>query len=214
MTNTHDHHTPRAPRGRILHAAAGYDLLVWLLLLGRERAFRQRLVGLARLEPGQAVLDVGCGTGSLAIAARRLVGPAGQVEGVDASPELIARARKKAVKAGVDVRFTQGGAETLPFPDATFDAVLNTMVLHHLPRETREGCAREMRRVLKPRGRVLAVDFGGSPGERKGLIEHFHRHGGVGLQDIITLLTDAGLRVIDSGAVGVRGLNFVLATAR
>jgi ubiquinone/menaquinone biosynthesis C-methylase UbiE len=213
VTNTHDHRSPPAPRGRVLHAAAGYDLLVWLLLLGRERAFRERLVGLARLEQGQSVLDVGCGTGSLAIAARRRVGPAGQVEGVDASPELIARARKKAGRAGVDVRFTIGGAETLPFPDATFDAVLNTMVLHHLPREAREWCAREMRRVLKPGGRVLAVDFGGTPGERKGLIEHFHRHGGVDLHDIISLLTDAGLRIIETGAVGVRGLNFVLAVA-
>ena len=213
MTNTHDHRSPPAPRGRVLHAAASYDLLVWLLLLGRERAFRERLVGLARLEQGQSVLDVGCGTGSLAIAARRRVGPAGQVEGVDASPELIARARKKAGRAGVDVRFTIGGAETLPFPDATFDAVLNTMVLHHLPREAREWCAREIRRVLKPGGRVLAVDFGGTPGERKGLIEHFHRHGGVDLHDIISLLTDAGLRIIETGAVGVRGLNFVLAVA-
>lgn len=213
MTNTHDSPSQPAPRGQVLHAAAGYDLLVWLLLLGRERAFRERLVRLARLEPGQRVLDVGCGTGSLAIAARRLVGPAGQVEGVDASPELIARARRKAGKAGVDVRFTIGGAETLPFPDATFDAVLNTMVLHHLPHETRQHCAREMRRVVKPGGRVLAVDFGGTPGERKGLIQHFHRHAGVGLHDIIDLLTAAGLRIVESGAVGVRGLNFVLAAA-
>jgi len=213
VTNTHHHHTPPAPRGRILHAAAGYDLLVWLLLLGRERAFRERLVGLARLERGQSVLDVGCGTGSLAIEAQRLVGPTGQVEGVDASPELIARARKKAGKAGVDVRFTIGGAEALPFPDATFDAVLNTMVLHHLPRDTRAQCAREMRRVLRPGGRVLAVDFGGTPGKRKGLIEHFHRHAGVGLHDIISLLSQAGLRIVESGAVGVRGLSFVLATA-
>jgi ubiquinone/menaquinone biosynthesis C-methylase UbiE len=213
VTDTHHHHTPPAPRGRILHAAAGYDLLVWLLLLGRERAFRERLVRLARLERGQSVLDVGCGTGSLAIAARRWVGPAGVVEGVDASPELIARARKKAAKAGVDARFTIGGAEALPFPDATFDAVLNTMVLHHLPRETRARCAREMRRVLQPGGRVLAVDFGKTAGERKGLIEHFHRHAGVGLHDIINLLSQAGLRIVESGAVGVRGLSFVLATA-
>jgi ubiquinone/menaquinone biosynthesis C-methylase UbiE len=213
VTNTHDHPSQPAPRGRVLHAAAGYDLLVWLLLLGRERAFREQLVRLARLEQGQSVLDVGCGTGSLAIAARRLVGPAGQVEGVDASPELIARARRKAGKAGVDVRFTIGGAETLPFPDAKFDAVLNTMVLHHLPRETRERCAREMRRVVRPGGRVLAVDFGGTRGERKGLIKHFHRHAGVGLHDIIDLLTNAGLRIVESGAVGVRGLNFVLAAA-
>ena len=63
-------------RGRVLHAARSYDLLAWLLLLGRERAFRDRLVQLARIQPGEAVLDIGCGTGSLAIAAKQHVGAA------------------------------------------------------------------------------------------------------------------------------------------
>ncbi|MGH7628760.1 MAG: class I SAM-dependent methyltransferase, partial [Gemmatimonadales bacterium] len=191
----------------------GYDLLAWLLFLGRERALRDRLVELARLEPGQAVLDVGCGTGSLAIAAKRRVGPFGSVHGIDASPEMIARARKKASKAGVDVTFTNGVVEGLPFPDEHFDAVLSTLMLHHLPRTAREQCAREIRRVLKPGGRVLAVDFGGATGDRKSLIEHFHRHGRVDVHDIVKLLSEAGLEIIESGPVGVRDLNFVLATA-
>ena len=213
MTKTRDRHSAPGTKGRVLHSAAGYDLLAWLLLLGRERAFRDTLVRLARLESGQSVLDVGCGTGSLAIAAKQRVGPSGTVYGIDASPEMIARARKKASKAGVDVTFTNGVVEGLPFPDGRFDAVLSTLMLHHLPRAAREQCAREMRRVLKPGGRVLAVDFGGATGRRKSLIEHFHRHGRVAVHDIVTLLGDAGLEIIDSGAVGVRDLNFVLATA-
>src|SRR5215471_15579110 len=79
-------------KGRVLHSEAHYyDLLAWLLTFGRERAFRERLVGLARVDPGDTVLDVGCGTGTLAIAAKRRVGAAGAVHGVDASLEMIER---------------------------------------------------------------------------------------------------------------------------
>lgn len=213
MTETRDRHSALGTKGRVLHSAAGYDLLVWLLLLGRERAFRDRLVRLARLEPGQSVLDIGCGTGSLAIAAKRRVGPFGSVHGIDASPEMIARAGKKARKAGVDVTFTDGVVEGLPFPDEHFDAVLSTLMLHHLPRAAREQCVREIRRVLNPGGRVLAVDFGRATGDRKSFIEHFHRHGRVDVHEIVKLLSEAGLEIIESGPVGVRDLNFVLATA-
>jgi ubiquinone/menaquinone biosynthesis C-methylase UbiE len=213
MTATRDRHAAPATTGRLIHLAAGYDFLVWLLFAGRERAFRDRLVRLARLEPGEAVLDIGCGTGSLAIAAKGRVGPSGSVHGLDASPEMVARARKKAGRAGVDVAFTTGVVEALPFPDASFDAVLSTLMLHHLPRAAREACAREIRRVLKPGGRVLAVDFGRVAGGRKNLIEHLHRHGGVDLQDIVRLLGEAGLEAAESGPVGAWGLNFVLATA-
>jgi ubiquinone/menaquinone biosynthesis C-methylase UbiE len=212
VTKTKDPHAAPGTRGRVLHSAAGYDLLVWLLLLGRERAFRERLVRLARLETGQSVLDVGCGTGSLAITAKRRVGPAGTVRGVDASPEMIARARRKAHKAGVDVSFTEGVVETLPFPDGGFDAVLSTLMLHHLPGDARRQCALEMRRVLKPGGYVLAVDFGRTPGGRKGLIERFHRHGRIDMDHLVAILSEAGLQIVERGAVGVRDLNFVLAT--
>jgi ubiquinone/menaquinone biosynthesis C-methylase UbiE len=137
-----------------------------LLTLGREPAFREKLLQFARLHAGETVLDVGCGTGSLAIAAKRQVGSTGRVYGIDASAEMIARALKKARKAGVEIGFKNSPAQKLPFPDAQFDAVLSTMMLHHLPRKGREDCAREIRRVLKPGGRVLAVDFGVAGRER------------------------------------------------
>src|SRR5262245_44549049 len=87
--------TPSTP-GSVLHWAARYDLMVWLFMLGRERAFREKALRLVRLAPGDSVLDVGCGTGTLAIAAKSHVGPTGTVCGIDASPEMIARADKKA----------------------------------------------------------------------------------------------------------------------
>src|SRR5205823_7455526 len=132
-------------------------------------AFRKRIIELARLIPGESVLDVGCGTGTLAILAKQYVGRTGSVHGIDASPEMIARAKRKALKAGVEVAFKIGIVETLPFPVATFDAVLSTLMLHHVPRAARQEAAREMRRVLKRGGRLLAVDFGAAGPRRKGL---------------------------------------------
>jgi ubiquinone/menaquinone biosynthesis C-methylase UbiE len=199
--------------GLVLHAAAAYDLLIWLVTLGRERAFREKMVRLAHLKPGESVLDVGCGTGSLAIAAKRQVGPTGTACGLDASPEMIARAEKKARKSGVDVGFKIAFAQSLPFPDAQFDAVLTTIMLHHLPKKGRAELAGEIRRVLKPGGRVLAIDFGRTARDRKSFLDHFHRrHGHVEFNEIIALLQDAGLNVAESGTVGMRDLEFVLAT--
>src|SRR5712691_2834084 len=84
----------------VLHWAARYDLLAWLLTHGRERELREAIIRLASLETGDDILDIGCGTGTLAIAAARHVGTTGAVTGIDASPAMIARANRKAGKAG------------------------------------------------------------------------------------------------------------------
>jgi len=203
-------HAAPATLGRVLHWAAGYDLLVWLFTRRSDRAFREQLVGLAHLVAGESVLDIGCGTGTLAIVAKRQVGANGKVCGIDASPAMIARAASKATRAGVEVSFWNAVAEALPFPDAHFDVVLSTLMLHHLPRKLRQQCAREVRRVLKPGGRVLVVDFG-APQRKSGFLAHFHRHGHVDPGEIVALLEEAGFRPVESGLVGISSLHFVLA---
>ena len=151
----------RAPqtRGHTIRWAFLYDVLVGVLFLGRERAVRELTLDLAGLQPGDSVLDVGCGTGSLAVATRQRMGPAAAVHGIDAAPEMIARARRKAAEAGVDVDFRTAAAERLPYPDGRFDAVLSSLMLHHLPVDLRRPALAEMRRVLKPGGRLPVVDF-------------------------------------------------------
>ena len=212
MTETTDRRPAPRTTGLLIHAAVRYDFMVWLFTLGRERAFREQILGFANLTPGEAVLDVGCGTGSLAIAAKRHVGSTGTVYGIDASPEMLARAGKKAAKTGLEVVFRNGAAQALPFADGQFDAVLSTLLLHHLPRTARQQCASEMRRVLKPGGRALVVDFAGSADRESSLRAHIHRHGHVKLGEIIALLGEAGLTITDSGAVGFRNLQFVRAS--
>jgi len=199
--------------GRVVHWAVRYDLLIWLATLGRERRLRETLLQPARLQPGESVLDVGSGTGTLAIAAKRHVGQQGSVYGIDASQPMIARARHKAKKVGAEVVFENGLAESLPFPNARFDVVLCTVMLHHLPRKAREQGVREMRRVLKPGGRLLAVEFGGGSGSARGPLAHFHRHGRIELRDILDMVTGAGLLVVQSGPLGIWDLHFVLAEA-
>ncbi len=211
-----------ATSGKVLHRARAYDALAWVLTLGRERRFRDRLVGLAHLEAGDSVLDVGCGTGALAIAARDRVGSGGQVCGVDPSPEMVARARGKAAKAGADVRFETATVEALPFADATFDAVLSTLMLHHLREEGRRQGIGEIARVLKPGGSFLAVDTGGGGDAGGRHHSRFHlvrRHAHFDLDELVPVLEGAGLGIVErgtvpsTGTVGLPPLRFVLAAA-
>lgn len=201
--------TMKSQRG-VVTWARRYDLLVWLLTLGRERSFRELLLAPARLRQGESVLDVGCGTGSLALAAKRVVGPTGNVHGIDASGPMIARARSKARTRGIEAYFDVASADALPFADGVFDVALSTVMLHHLPKTTRVVAVSEMRRVLTPGGRALLVDFARTP-NGKGPRLHFHRHGHVDPRVLVELAADAGLRVTDSGPVGKWSLQFVLA---
>ena len=187
----------------VLHWARAYDVLTWVLTMGKERQFRRHLVQLAQVAPGESVLDVGSGTGSLAIVAGEQVGPSGQVSGVDPSAEMVARARAKAGKAGVDVRFETGTVEALPFPDATFDAVLGTLMLHHLTEDGRRQGMVEVTRVLKPGGRFLAVDIGGGTSrKRPGLFCRLPKHAHFDLDEMTPVLEAAGLEVVERGPVG------------
>lgn len=214
MTDNHGALVPQTA-GIVLHRIVPYyDMMVSLMTHGRERAFRDNLVSLAHVKRGDWVLDAGCGTGSLALAAKRHAGSEGCVWGIDASPEMIAAAKRKALKAGLEIIFQNAVIEALPFKDATFDVVMSTLMFHHLPRKAREMGVTEMRRVLKPSGRLLVVDFGSRQPRQTGLLARIHHgHGHISLSDVIAMLDHAGLNVINSGPVWNRDLNFVLAGA-
>jgi len=89
-----------------------------------------------------------------------VAGPAGETCGIDPAPEMVELARRKAAQAGVTVRFEVGVIEALPYPPDHFDVVLSSLMLHHLPDELKRRGLAEIHRVLKPAGRLLAVDFG------------------------------------------------------
>lgn len=136
-----------------------YDALNRVFFFGGERAFRERTVALAAVAPGHAVLDVGCGTGSLTMAAKLHTGANGEVHGIDPAPEMIRAAERKASREELEIRYQVGVIEELPFPDGHFDIVLSSLMLHHLPADLKRRGVAEIARVLKPGGRFAAVDF-------------------------------------------------------
>ena len=125
----------------------------------RDRAIKRRVLERAAIAPGDDVLDVGCGTGTLAVAAagaaRRVT-----VTGLDADASILERARARASDAGLEIRFDEGSATTLPYAEASFDVVLCTLMLHHLADDAKHEAARELARVLRPGGRVVVADPG------------------------------------------------------
>jgi ubiquinone/menaquinone biosynthesis C-methylase UbiE len=145
--------------GATIHWASEYDLFTGLLGLGANGANSRMVVELAKVKPGDSVLDVGCGTGSLTLTAKSNAGPGGKVHGIDAAPEMIEVARKKASRSGLDVVFDIGLIEQLSFPDATFDVVISRLAIHHLPDDLKRRGFAELLRVLKPGGHVLIADF-------------------------------------------------------
>lgn len=201
-----------AIKSLVLHSHASYyDAVARLLTLGHGKTVHARLVQLAGLTPGEQILDVGCGTGSLALIAQVRVGAGGTVDGIDASPEMIERAARKAQRRRVPVNFQVAAVEALPFPDRSFDVAFSTLMLHHLPRSLRRACVREIARVLRPGGRILIADFQAPSRRSSGWLARLHRHGSVPAEEIRALLVDTGFRVLESGDVGVSNLHFTMA---
>jgi SAM-dependent methyltransferase len=147
----------------------------------------------------------------LTIAAQRAVGDAPPVVGVDASPEMVARATRKAARAACAARFEVADAEALPFVDGTFDVVTSSLMLHHLAASDRAAALREMRRVLKDTGRALVVEFAPEHERPTSMLERLHRHGHVPRDEVHTALQRAGFGVITGGGTGMGGVYFLRA---
>ncbi len=135
-----------------------YELSAPLLFGGtRRRSYRQLLMA-SGARSGDRVLDIGCGPGYFARMLAQAVGSKGSVVGADAAPEMIEYASRKA-RSLPNCRFQSGAAESLAFLDATFDVVVSSLMMHHIPDELRLQAVREMRRVLRPGGTLLLADF-------------------------------------------------------
>ena len=139
-------------------AAAGWDKW-WDTIERAAQPVSDRLVALADVRPGQAVLDVATGIGEPALTAARKVGPTGRVIGIDLAPRMLARARRRGLALGLaNVEFHQADAETLDFPEASFDAGLCRWGLMFLPELT--ATLRRLRRLIRDGGRFAAAAWG------------------------------------------------------
>jgi SAM-dependent methyltransferase len=144
--------------------ALRYDALTRLYdpvvaITSRERGFKRRLIEHAQIEDGESVLDLGCGSGTLAIEIKK-ANPHGKVSALDADRAILAQAKAKAKDAGVKISFERGLAPELPYDARRFDVVVSTLFFHHLSDEAKADTAEEIRRVLRPGGRVLVADWG------------------------------------------------------
>jgi ubiquinone/menaquinone biosynthesis C-methylase UbiE len=211
MAHSHQHSHASEPAletsGNVLHQAPLYDALSHLILRRSEASIRS----LAQVKPGDKVLDVGCGPGRLTLAAQGWVGPAGEAHGIDPSPEMIAVARRNAARTGLPAQFQKGLVEALPFPDATFDVVMSRLVLHHLPGDLKRRGLAEMRRVLKPGGACLVVDFEPPTALALRLLTGhlLSPMAKVDVRDYVPLLVEAGFAEVETGPTGSRFLSFV-----
>jgi ubiquinone/menaquinone biosynthesis C-methylase UbiE len=134
------------------------------------------------------------------IPAKHRVGKDGIAAGIDPSPEMIAVAKKKAVRSGLEIDFRIGVIESLPYPDGTFDAVTSSLMMHHLPEHLRVKGLAEIRRILKPGGQLLIADMRRpSPSFLERFFTLILHHGHAmqfGIEDLPELLQEAGFEEI------------------
>ena len=193
--HSHASEQPAQTEGLLIRWAPYYDLLVNLITLGQAWRLRKMTVDQALIQPGDSVVDVGCGTGAVTLMAKIRAGQAGHVYGIDPAPEMIAVARSKAARKGLEIDFRVGVIESLPFPDNSMDVVTSSLMIHHLPDELKVRGLAEVHRVLRPGGRLLVFDF---MRPTKSFLNHLFialtMHHGLrfGIEDLPKMLKEAG----------------------
>ena len=153
MSKTNDEYIP-ALSYRFL--TPFYDFIQKYIV--RDVRYKSLLIEKANIQPGHRVLDLGCGTGTLAIMAKQAQSSA-EVTGLDADPDMLKVARYKSGELKAHVKFDVGFTDKLPYPDASIDRVMSSIMIHHLKTPEKEATAREVFRVLKPGGELHIIDF-------------------------------------------------------
>ncbi|MGC2306744.1 class I SAM-dependent methyltransferase [Candidatus Binatus sp.] len=155
-----------------------YDPFLWIL--GADKA-KQPLIEQAEVKAGFRVLDIGCGTGSMAINIKRMH-PEAEVVGIDPDPDALALSMRKAKRTGLSIEFDRGFADHMPYADASFDRVFSSFMFHHLAADEKTATLGEIRRVLKPGGSLHLLDFVHEHDAHSGAPAHrhlIHRNGAV-----------------------------------
>ena len=147
----------RRVRGVFDSVASRYDLMNDLMSAGLHRAWKAYTVMVANVQPGQRVLDIAGGTGDLALAFAKKVGPMGQVVHTDINEAMLRIGRDRLLDAGVILPTAVCDAEKLPFPDGHFGLVSVAFGLRNMTHK--DAALREMARVLKPGGKLLVLEF-------------------------------------------------------
>ncbi len=207
--NPHSAHS-HAPetQGRVIKWASIYDLFVNRIFGRRSREMRVGALRQAGLKPGNSILDFGCGAGDLAFEAERLISGEGAIFGIDPSQEMVKIARQKAARRNSKVIFQVEAAENLSFPNKTFDVVISSFVLHHLPDNLQTNAFRELKRVLKPGGLFFAIDMKPS----QSLASRLHRHAGSSdsnLKQVASNLSMLGFYQVEVSDAPVKDVAYV-----
>ena len=210
MTHSHGENYIAETQGHTIHSwARYYDLVLGILSLGRERKFRQAALELVAIEPGMNILDVGCGTGSLSIAAKQNQGSDGTVVGIDPSSNMIDLAHRKAEKAGVEIAFRVGVIENLEFEDDHFDLVLSSLMVHHLTDDLKDIGLQEVQRVLKPDGRLLIIELDPGAFSLASLVHGHSAQLSAELEKTRLIMERLGFEPLEFGSLNFRGFSYL-----
>jgi ubiquinone/menaquinone biosynthesis C-methylase UbiE len=178
-----------------------YDPLIGLFM--REKKFKNQLIQNANISTSDAVLDMGCGTGTLLLMVRQAF-PQARLVGLDGDGKILAIAHQKIAHAGVDISLDEAMSFDMPYPDGSFDRVLTSLMLHHLSAEEKRRTLKEVFRVLVPGGELHIADFAMPHGQLGHLTSHFQQsseHIAANIRGLLPdMMAEAGfVRVLQHG---------------